>query len=326
MDGLLGGVAEMGTNEPGPPTIDGDVVLNPVSGTGDHVSRVRECARARDLAVHETSESGHGVDLAHDVAEDGAETVVAAGGDGTVNEVVRGVREAGALDNVTVCVVPCGTGNDFAANVGIEGIDDAFDVIDRNERRWIDLGVANDRPFVNSCIGGITAEASAGTDPDLKDRFGTVAYVIETLRTLSSFDGIRLSVDLFDEEGHFPAYSGSAVAVFVGNCRRFAPGGTTQANVEDERFEVTLVHDAGDSISLASTAAVEWLFGRDSDRTSRFSAPTVHLDIQDGDPVDFSLDGEMLTDTHLALHTRPRALRVAVGESYEPVPDYPGGT
>jgi diacylglycerol kinase family enzyme len=112
---------------------------------------------------------------------------VAAGGDGTVNEVVRGVVRATALDRVTVGIVLGGTGNDFAGNVGITGIEQAFEVLDRGERRRVDFGVDDDRPFRNSCCG-LTAEASAETDPGQKERFGTVAYVLNTLRTLSEFD------------------------------------------------------------------------------------------------------------------------------------------
>lgn len=295
------------------------VILNPASGSGDHGREVRDLSRAHGYDVHETESAGDAIGLARETVADGASLVAAAGGDGTVNEVVRGVVAADALDRVTLGVVPCGTGNDFAENVGVTGIAHAFEVLDGGERRRIDLGIADDRPFVNSCVGGLTAEASAETTPELKRRLGAVAYVLATLRTVPTFDGIRVSVEGFDEDGRSPVWSGDAVAVLVGNGRRFPPEGSTQANAEDGRLDVTLVHDV-DSVDLMATAASERLLGRDTPHTTRCEVPALEIDVREGSPIPFSLDGEIVRRDRLSVHTRPRALRIAVGERYEPAP------
>ena len=93
---------------------DSVVVLNPVSGTGSHRSRVRDLAADRGFVVRETQRPEHGVDLASEAVANGARLVAAAGGDGTLNEVIRGVMAADGLDTVTVGIIPCGTGNGFA--------------------------------------------------------------------------------------------------------------------------------------------------------------------------------------------------------------------
>jgi YegS/Rv2252/BmrU family lipid kinase len=309
----------MSTEAPSGDADERVVVLNPVSGDSDHAETVRNRAREAGYAVRETESAGDGVDLAAEAAAAGATTVVAAGGDGTVNEVVRGVVRAAALDRVTVGIVPCGTGNDFAENVGITGIEQAFEVLDRGERRRVDFGVADDRPFLNSCICGLTAEASAETDPEQKERFGTVAYVLNTLRTISEFDSVRVTVELYDDETDATVWAGSALAVLVGNGRRFPPGGSEQADIEDGRFDVVVVHDT-DSVGLVGTTLAEHVLERDTDRTSRYTVSSLDIDVKGHEPVAFSLDGEILQRRHVSLQTRSRALRLAVGPGYEPDP------
>lgn len=296
------------------------VVLNPVAGSGDHREEVLVRAKNREYAVHETESEGDGVALARAAAEDGASTIVAAGGDGTLNEVVRGLLEAEALDRVTFGVVPCGTGNDFASNVGIADIEQAFEVLDHGERRRIDLGMADDRPFLNSCICGLTAEASAETTPELKDQLGTVAYVVKTARSLPRYEGVKLSVDAFETDEQTPLWSGAAVMLLVGNCRHFPPGGSAQADIEDGRLDVAFVEDAG-TVDLVTKAAMEQLLSRDTERTVRGQAPVLHVEVQDDEPVAFSLDGEIIHRRRLSLGTRPAAVTLAVGPSYDPDPE-----
>ncbi|MEA1932554.1 MAG: diacylglycerol kinase family protein [Euryarchaeota archaeon] len=296
------------------------VVCNPVSGSGDHLPAVREAAADHGVRVRETDHAGHGVDLAREAVAGGATFVAAAGGDGTLNEVVRGIADAGGLDRVTVGVVPCGTGNNFARNIGINGIEQAFEVFERGERRRIDLAVADDRPFINSCVGGLTAEASAETSPELKRRLGAAAYLLSTLRTVRSFDSIRVAVKMYDDRSSDPVWTGDAVGVLIGNGRRFPPSGSEQADMEDGRFDVTLVRASG-SVGLLKTAAAERLLKRETAWTARYTVSALDITVADEEPVAFSLDGEIIRRRELSLRIRPKALRIAVGDGYEPHPE-----
>jgi YegS/Rv2252/BmrU family lipid kinase len=305
-----------------PPSTTDDcvVICNPESGTGDHLSTVRQQAANHGYTVRETNWAGHAVDLAGEAVEAGATVIAAAGGDGTLNEVVRGIEATGALDRVTVGVIPCGTGNNFAKNIGITGIAQAFETVEAGDCREVDLAFADGRPFVNSCVGGLTAEASASTSPDLKRRFGSTAYVLSTLRTVRTFDSLRVTVEMYDDPGSAPVWTGDAVAVLVGNGRRFPPGGSQQANMEDGRFDVTLVRNSG-SVGLLRTAAAERLFKHQTPWTSRYTVSAVDITVADDEPVAFSLDGEIIRRTQLSLRIQPKALRIAVGENYEPAPE-----
>lgn len=296
------------------------VVLNPESGTGDHVAPVRNHATLRGMDVRETSEAGDGKRFARAAAEEGAETVVAAGGDGTLNEVVAGVRAADALQDVTVAVVPAGTGNNFAGNVGIDSIEAAFAAIDGGERRRLDLGLADDLPFVNSCVGGLTANASEETDHEMKQRMGVLAYFVTTVQSVANYDELELEVHVHDERGDDVDWSGEAIAVLAGNGRRFTERGSTQANLEDGLLEVSVVQDVP-ATELVREAVQEQLLTDDTETARHFRAPSLEIEVLDDEPMTFSLDGEIVQRDRLSLSTEPGALELVVGDGYDPDPD-----
>lgn len=346
------------------------VVVNPESGSGDHGPQVSMLADEHGFEALETSEPGEAVTLAERAARD-ASLVAACGGDGTVNEVVRGVQRADALDGTTVGVVPAGTGNNFAGKLGVESIAQSFDVLVAGETRRIDLGVvtamtrstaASDssessttagstattaadpswdggvelstdgerptssddltRPFVNSCVCGITAEASVSTSHDQKDRLGTLAYVFNTLQEAQEFDPIPLHV----ETGAGPparsgtAWSGEAVAVLVGNGRRFPAAGSAQADMEDGLLEVTILEDRP-TLDLVGEEARRRLLDAEGDHITRLRTASLTLSVRRPEPTAFSLDGEMVEADRLELAVEPRSLGLRVGAGYEPDPD-----
>lgn len=303
------------------------VVLNPASGSTDHAERIRELADERGFQVRETEESGDGIDLAREAVESGAEVVAAAGGDGTINEVVRGIDEAGAFEDVTLAVVPAGTGNNFAANVGVTGIEEAFEVIDSGRTRRIDLGYATEsvtagrpgtgRPFVNSCIGGLTAEASAETSPEAKERLGVVAYVLTTFRLMRSFEGFQLRVE---QPGGGTLWEGTAIFVLVGNARQFGPERVSRANVEDGLFDVAIV-ESMPSTEIVEEIAAYRFFGEESEHVTRLQTPALSVEVGTGEPISFSFDGEMGEYEALSVAVRPNRLELFVGDAYTPEPE-----
>ena len=295
------------------------VIVNPNSGSGRHVKAIREMAESRGYALELTDAAGEAVDIARAAVGDGASTVVAAGGDGTVNEVVRGIDREDALDEGTFGVVPVGTGNNFAKNIGVPDIETAFAVIEDGERRRIDLGRADGRPFVNSCIAGLTADSSSETPVEMKNRLGVLAYVITTLRSVSDFDSLRLTVDIKGAEGR-EAWTGEAICVLIGNGRRFTTAGGAQADMEDGLLDVTIVEDVS-ALDLMSDTVGEQLFGKDSRYVAHSQASALDIAIRDPESIRFSLDGEIVRHRQLSVGADPSALTVAVGETYDPHPE-----
>ncbi|KDS91002.1 diacylglycerol kinase [Halorubrum saccharovorum] len=295
------------------------IVHNPESGSGSHTETVRTRADLCGYALEQSEQAGDVVALTREAAEAGYSTIVAAGGDGTVNEVVQGIDRADAFDDVTLGILPLGTGNNFAKQIGITDIETAFSALEDGARRTIDIGMATDRPFVNSCVAGLTAESVSGTSGESKSRIGGLAYVLTTLRTVTEFDPLHLTVDSGMGAGEPPTWSGEALCVMVGNGRQFAADGTTQANMEDGLFEVAIVKDVP-AIDLMSDAVLERLFGQDSAHIDRFQAASVDIRGHSADPVRFTVDGDIIQHHELDLSVRSNVLQLVVGEEYDPVP------
>ncbi len=296
------------------------IIQNPQSGTGAHSEAVRDRAEILGYTLKLTENAGDAISLTREAAEAGFSTIVAAGGDGTVNEVVRGIDQADALEDVTFGILPLGTGNNFAEQIGITDLDAAFSVLKGGDRRRIDLGRANDRLFVNSCVAGLTANSSSETSADMKNRMGTLAYVITTLRSLSDFDSLPLTIDSHKTRPGTVAWSGKALSVLVGNGRRFTTEGGCQANMEDGLFDVAVIKDA-DTLDLMGDRIVERLFGRDSAHIDRFQTSSLTITVDTPETIRFSLDGEIIQYNQLSLDVCPRSLAVAVGDTYNPTPD-----
>jgi len=296
------------------------VVLNPKSGSGDHTGLVRDWAALKGHTVRTTQREQHAIQLAQQAAGNGASEIIAVGGDGTLNEVVKGIHAAGKIETVTVGVIPAGTGNDFATNIGIPGIERAFDVMESGERRQLDLGMAGDVPFLNSCVAGITADASQETSAEDKTRVGVLAYVFTTLRMASEFSGLELTASVIEGAESQTVWDGTASVVLVGNGRRFSMAGTEQADLEDGLLDVTIIKDAA-SIDLATDHLWERLVQTEGENLERLFASSIELTVDSEKPTVFSLDGEILELDSVTVTTNPNVLEMYVGEEYEPQPN-----
>jgi lipid kinase YegS len=149
------------------------------------VSWVRE--KGHTLEVRVTWEGGDAERFAREAAEavPAFDTVLAAGGDGTVNEVINGLSGR----DVAFGIVPLGTANDFARQAGIpDDPDHAMDVVLRNPPSVIDTAQANDRRYLNVSVGGAAAEVTADTPAESKESLGVLAYAISGLRKLTDLE------------------------------------------------------------------------------------------------------------------------------------------
>lgn len=135
----------------------------------------------RDLEIRVTSAPGHGEQLAREAVQDGFRTVVAAGGDGTVNEVLAGI---GCAD-VRLGVLPLGTMNVFAREHRLPlDWEDALGRILRGTGKRVDLGLANGLPFAQLAGVGFDARVIEGVSSESKRAWGAGAYVFSALREM----------------------------------------------------------------------------------------------------------------------------------------------
>ncbi|WP_459193764.1 diacylglycerol/lipid kinase family protein [Halosimplex sp. J119] len=296
------------------------MVRNPESGNGTDAETARKRAEALGIEVRHSTESGEAVTLSRAAAAE-ADQVLACGGDGTVNEVVRGVDDADALDDVEIGVVPAGTGNNFALNIGVETVEQAFDVATEGDLRRLDLGVADDRIFVNSCMGGLIAQASEDTDDGTKARIGSLAYALQTLADARDYEGSALDIRV--GKSHDPLWTGEAIVLLIGNGRRFLGSGRGQANLEDGKLEAVIVEEAP-AIDYLADGALGRLLDRNPSHVTRLTTDELTVAAMDR-PMEFSLDGEIEARRELDATVREGAMQFRVGEAYEPAPPaWPG--
>jgi diacylglycerol kinase (ATP) len=264
------------------------------------VSWVRERGHLVELAV--TYDGGDAASFAADAADRGVDVVVAVGGDGTLNEVVNGLdgRET------PLGIVPLGTANDFARQIGVpKDADHAMDVVLLKEPVRMDTASLNGRRFVNVSSGGVGAEATAETPTQAKATLGALAYAITGVRKIAGFAPYRgrFRGDDFALDGEFLLFG-------VGNGRATGAGTliTPHASVTDGLIDVCVVE-----------AMPRRDFGRlmlKFKRGDQVGQPGVHygrvrsLLIETEAPVSVNVDGEHATLERMEYRARSRDLLV----------------
>ncbi len=185
------------------------VILNPRADLGrgvTHLGTIQEAAESLgeiDLVL--TTHPGHAEELAMAAVNNGYDIVVAAGGDGTVHEVVNGIIAAETNRDVKLGVVPTGTGNDFAHAMGIVGdVPSAVRTLFEGRERRVDLALMVDdkgrqRYFQNNLGVGFDANVVIRT-AEITRVHGFLKYLLAVLTTLArDYHPINLQIR-FDEE------------------------------------------------------------------------------------------------------------------------------
>lgn len=175
------------------------IVVNPTAGRGSAGRRWPAVAAeldrwGLDYEPHFTTGPGDATEVAQRAAGEGFDAVVAAGGDGTLTEVVNGLVGTGR----PLGLLPLGSGNDFARAAGI-GPDPlgAARLLANPVPRLVDLGRVDGRHFINVASAGMDAEIVRTMNEDLRYLRGAVAYVAATVTTLFRFRPapVRLELD-----------------------------------------------------------------------------------------------------------------------------------
>ena len=186
------------------------IIANPNAGHGKGAHAIPEIERelaklGLDFDLVRTERVGHGISLARQAAIAGYEVIVAAGGDGTVNEVLNGLMEARPVseNRPALGVLCCGRGNDFAPCINIpEDLPAAFQVLKDDHRRMIDIGrvkggnFPQGRYFANNV--GVGFDAIGTIEVAKLPEWGMLSFLIAILKTIFLFykgPTVRLDYD-----------------------------------------------------------------------------------------------------------------------------------
>lgn len=298
------------------------VILNPMAGSAEETEALERVISDLDgTELLRTEGEGDAKRLAGERAMS-HDLVVAAGGDGTLHEVVNGLWNGGGeRPKAAVGLIPLGTGNDFARTAEIS-LDPriALELALRGARRPLDLMrlTWNDeqRVAINVCAGGFSGAMNEHLTPELKQTWGPLAYLLGAAAALPDLAGYDVEIG-WEDAAPEPV---DAINVVVANCRTAGGGkaAAPRANPEDGLLDVVIIRQApaGELGALAARLIAgdyldhELVLFRRARRVCVRSRPGMW----------FNADGELLTNDPITFDCLPGAIDVVVGPRYSPVP------
>lgn len=297
------------------------VIVNPVAGAG---RTAREWPRIMGLFKgnglrfeHDLTEApGHAVELAKTAAKKGYEIVVSVGGDGTVNEVVNGLYEAGNIKDAMLGIISTGTGGDYIRTVGISRrYEEACRCFMRPKKLTVDLGVveyanngsAMKRIFVNFAGMGFDAEIVRHTTQHFKALGGMFSYLLGAITTLVSYQNKKISLVIDGEELE------KEVCAVVMNNGRYGGGGmftAPDADLADGLLDVLIIGNINKADLLWSLPRIY--------KGTHLTHPKVtirkarEMEIQSAQSMHLQADGEFLGELPAHFRVLPSALNIVV--------------
>ncbi|WBX94278.1 lipid kinase YegS [Pseudoxanthomonas mexicana] len=273
------------------------LILNGKSAGDDDLRGAVQSLRESGIAleVRVTWEDGDAERYVAEAIADGVDTVIAAGGDGTLSEVAATLahRDANAEALPSLGLVPLGTANDFATAAGIpDGPLAALQLVREVVAAPLDLLRIDADDGIHWCAnlasGGFGTEVTVETDEGLKKMLGGLAYLITGIARLGRIDPLQARL-----RGPDFAWEGDLIALGIGNGRQ-AGGGQAlcpDALVDDGQLDLTIVPDlSGDVAATVGTLIKEGKHAALDRVATRIRLTWVEL--ASDEPLTLNLDGE----------------------------------
>ena len=277
------------------------------------VAAMRE--RGVQLEVRVTWESGDAERYVAEAIAHGVDTIIAAGGDGTLSEVAETLahREESADALPSLGLLPLGTANDFATAAEIPDAPlAALELIAHAPARPVDLLRIDADGKVwwcaNVASGGFGTEVTVETDEGLKKVLGGLAYLVTGVSRLGRIDPIQAQV-----RAPGFAWAGGFIALGVGNGRQ-AGGGQVlcpEALIDDGLLDVTVIPELSGEVTSTLAALIKGgKRGALEQVAERVQAPWVEIDAEL--PLTLNLDGEPVQARHFRIDCVPGRVNLHV--------------
>jgi len=261
-----------------------------------------------------TQRAGEAETLAREAARAGCDYVVAAGGDGTLNEVINGIATPSPPRGVCVGIVPLGTANDFARSIGMMGdVDTTIDIMQTKTTALIDLvrmTSERTRYFVNTSAGGFSGVVNEKLTPEIKLNWGPLAYLRSAAAALPELHAYRTTVTFDDAESLvIDLYN-----VIVAN-GQFVAGGlpiAPQADPSDGLLDAVLIPKR--SAAEMALLAAEMLLGKHLSSDAVIFRRAKKISVQSQPGMWFNADGELVGNEPIVFQVLPGALDFVINK------------
>lgn len=267
------------------------IIYNPTAGREvfrKHIGEVLERFEAAgyETSCHATIGEGDATEAAKKAVEREFDIIVAVGGDGTLNEVIAGVSPFEKRPRIGL--IPMGTTNDFARALKIpRDIDEAIDIILQDKTVPVDVGMMNDRHFINIAGGGRVTELTYDVPSKLKAVIGQLAYYLKGIEMLPSINSSHVKIEydgkVFDDEAMLFLVG---LTNSVGGFEKLAP----EASINDGKFTLFILKkcNIAEFIRIVTLA----LRGEHLNDPLVISAKAEEISVTSSEKVLLNLDGE----------------------------------
>lgn len=234
--------------------------------------------------------------------EKGAEVIVAAGGDGTVNEIVNGLKGRGILG-----IIPIGRGNDIAISLKIpRNIEKAIKILKNGNYFKIDLGLVDGRYFVG--ITGIGFDAEVNRSANKISLKGSLAYILSVFTTLIKYKPKECEIS-FDGN----KWKGEITLVAIGNTKNYAGGMKIlpNARLDDGYFDICLIEKISPLELILHFPLI--FFGKHTINPHVKMYRAKEVIVKGPEDLMATMDGELISGKKLILKNLYQAQKVIVG-------------
>ncbi len=304
------------------------IILNPKSGAwkyypecsepGGHEKLLRKWFAGLDvddLTIRETRRSRDGAEQACIAHDDGYNTIVAAGGDGTIREVIEGIYR---LEDTCLGILPVGTANVLARSLRIpigNPIEAAKTVVLGHDRR-IDLGNCNGSVFALHAGIGLDGAVVRTTSPRLKRRLGRIAYVANSLRMAVRMKPATISIQFDDLDDPREPREYEAYQVLVANISEY--GGNMRlgdhVRPDDGLLDVVICTRRINTVYSALRDGIALAVNRLTVQPGVEYRQARSVYIETSRRLDVQLDGDSSGVTPARIEVIPSAIRILVPE------------
>ena len=302
------------------------IIVNPESGNGAagkawYGFATEVSLRGYSFEVRFTEKRGDAMHFAREYAAREVETVVAMGGDGTVNEVINGLMCDGAPHSprTRLAIASSGTGKDLVRSLGTRSFHQMLDALDANQVEEIDLalltyidsdsGAEASRYFVNVADMGLGADVARRIESSSSGKAlgGMVSYLVQAVKTIRVFKGKEIHLTLDGET----AFEGTAQMVVFCNGAFFAGGMRIApfASLRDGLLDVFVLEEVSRRKLLTSLLPRVYL-GRHVNQDGVHHFRAGEAAIETPEPIMVELDGELPGTSPVTASVVPGVLKV----------------